>query len=71
MKSIKVNPDGVTFEIVLDDFVPGSSFFYPCNNIVYGKDEVTRRLRRLGFKKIVIEERIENNRMGLRVWRKA
>ena len=70
MKKILISPDDVLIEIVLDDFVPGASFFVPCLNYTMAKDQITRRMRTLKMR-VRVEPRIENETAGLRVWRRS
>jgi hypothetical protein len=65
-----VSPDGVPLKINWDAMVIGSSLFIPCINTVRAKNQVTRFMDKRGWR-VVIEERIEHEYLGIRVWRVA
>jgi hypothetical protein len=67
-RTFDINPDGVWVVVKWEDFVVGSSFFVPCINtkrcVQQVKDVVTPR----GYD-IVQNVTVENDRLGVRIWR--
>ena len=60
--------DGVDYTLDWENFTVGSSFFVPCLHDEEGREAITRKMNRLGYKvliKVVVEDEIR----GLRVWR--
>ena len=64
----RVCPDGIIIEVNWDAFGVGTSVFIPAINLRELKIQVGKIARNKGFK-IKYAERIENSKLGLRVWR--
>ena len=65
-----INPDGVVIMINPKSFMVNSSLFIPCVNIKKGKRQIKDWAKKEGFS-VAVETRIENEALGLRVWRTA
>lgn len=63
-----IAPDGVCIRVQWDKFVPGTSVFIPCVNVV----ECVKQVYEVGRPKdwvLEMRDRIEGGRWGVRVWR--
>ena len=60
--------DGVDYTLDWENFTVGSSFFVPCLRDEEGREAITRKMNRLGYK-VLIKVVIEDGIRGLRVWR--
>ncbi len=68
LKIHDVNPDGIRIVLKWDTFVPGSSMFVPCVNT----HECIRQLKNITKNKklcVVTKIVVENERLGVRIWR--
>ena len=68
MKLDDLNPDGLRITINWDNMDVGSSFFLPCINNDKGKKQLksVAKMKNWEFK---LQICIENQKLGLRVWR--
>jgi hypothetical protein len=63
-----LNPDGVIVSVNWDAMVIGASFFVPCINIEKATKQ-TKDIALIKDWKIVTRVTIEDNKLGVRVWR--
>ena len=63
-------PDGVRIVVSWKDIHPGMSVFIPCINSVLAKRQIAEIAERHQMK-LKCFVRVENNNLGLRVWRTA
>jgi len=68
MKIEDLNPDGIRIVVNWDELKVSGSVFIPCVDTEKTKDQVSTvaSLRQWGVKH---EVRVENNLLGLRIWR--
>lgn len=58
-------------EVLIENFDPGASFFVPCFDTERAKHQIRSRMNSVGITKLWFEVRIEEEKYGLRVWRRA
>jgi hypothetical protein len=63
-----LDPDGVRIVIPWEELDVGSSFFIPCIDVDKGRRQAAEVAYRLGMS-LTARVRIEDNRLGLRIWR--
>jgi len=63
-----LNPDGVRIVINWDKMVIGASFFVPCLNTQKAKEQVTTIAKGKRWQ-VTIKIVIENDKLGIRIWR--
>lgn len=68
MKLDDLNPDGLRITINWDNMAVGSSFFLPCINVDKGEKQL-KSVAKMKSWKFDIQICIENEKLGLRVWR--
>ena len=68
LKKDDLNPDGVRIVVNWDDMAVGSSIFIPCLNTEKAMRQVNKVVAEKGWD-IKYRVRIEDNKLGLRIWR--
>jgi len=63
-----LHPDGVRIVINWDKMVIGASFFVPCLNTQKAKEQVTTIAKGKRWQ-VTIKIVIENDKLGIRIWR--
>jgi len=63
-----LSPDGVRIVINWDKMVIGASFFIPCVNTHKAKEQVTAITKGKRWQ-VIIKIVIENDKLGIRIWR--
>jgi len=63
-----LNPDGICIVINWDKMVIGASFFVPCLNTQKAKEQVTTIAKGKRWQ-VTIKIVIENDKLGIRIWR--
>lgn len=63
-----LNPDGIDITVNWDAFKVGMSFFIPCIDTDKAQDQV-RKVAATKKMEISTQVRIEDKKLGLRVWR--
>ena len=63
-----IAPDGLPISVSWENMEVGSSIFVPCINIDTCKKQVKEIVDKFGWI-IVSQVRIEDQRLGLRIWR--
>jgi hypothetical protein len=63
-----IEPDGLLITVSWGDMEVGSSIFVPCINVDTCKTQVKEIADRFGWI-IVMRVRVEDYRLGLRIWR--
>jgi len=68
LKTYDLNPDGVRIVIGWDDMVVGASVFIPCVNT---EDTIkqAKKIAEVKVWKIEHQVRIEDGKLGVRIWR--
>ena len=63
-----LEPDGLLITVSWEDMETGASIFVPCINVDVCKRQVKEIADMFGW--IIVDQiRIENHRLGLRIWR--
>lgn len=65
-----LDPDGLRLIVPWEELHIGGSFFVPCINVEACKRQVLEIANRLGVS-LTCRQRIEAQRLGLRIWRTA
>ena len=68
LKSDDLNPDGVRIIVNWDDMVTSSSVFILCINVTLAVKQVNEVAKRRNWQ-IKTQTRVENKKLGVRVWR--
>ena len=68
LKSGDLNPDGVRIIVNWDDMVTSSSVFILCINVTLAVKQVNEVAKRRNWQ-IKTQIRVENEKLGVRVWR--
>tara|TARA_R100001594_G_scaffold17275_2_gene35361 strand:- start:2550 stop:2783 length:234 start_codon:yes stop_codon:yes gene_type:complete len=68
LKSDDLNPDGVRIIVNWDDMVTSSSVFILCINVTLAVKQVNEVAKRRKWQ-IKTQIRVENKKLGVRVWR--
>ena len=68
LKKDDLNPDGVRIVVNWNDMAVGSSIFIPCLNTEKAMRQVNKVVVEKGWD-IKYRVRIEDNKLGLRIWR--
>ena len=68
LKSDDLNPDGVRIIVNWDDMVTSSSVFILCINVTLAVEQVNDVAKRRNWQ-IKTQVRVENEKLGVRVWR--
>jgi len=63
-----LSPDGVRIIVNWDKMVIGASFFVPCVNTQRAKEQVTTITKGKRWQ-VTIKIVIENDKLGIRIWR--
>ena len=63
-----LSPDGVRIIVNWDKMVIGASFFVPCVNTQKAKEQVTTITKGKRWQ-VTIKIVIENDKLGIRIWR--
>lgn len=68
LKTDDLNPDGVRIIVNWDDMVTSSSVFILCINVTLAVEQVNDVAKRRNWQ-IKTQVRVENEKLGVRVWR--
>ena len=68
LKSDDLNPDGVRIVVNWDSMVTGSSVFILCVNVQEAVKQIKNVAKTKGWD-VKIHVRVENNKLGVRIWR--
>ena len=68
LKSDDLNPDGVRIVVNWADMVTGSSVFILCVNVQEAVKQVKNITKTKGWD-VETHVRVENNKLGVRIWR--
>ena len=68
LKSDDLNPDGVRIVVNWDNMVTSSSVFVPCVNAQEAIRQIKNIVKTKGWD-IKTNVRVENNKLGVRIWR--
>ncbi len=68
LKVHDINPDGVRIVLKWDAFVVGASFFVPCINTDLAIKQLTT-ITDNSSQQVTTKIRVENGRLGVRIWR--
>jgi len=68
LRNDDLNPDGVRVIVAWTDMGIGTSVFVPCVNTEEAKKQIKDLFRSKTWKP-VIQVRVENSKLGVRVWR--
>tara|TARA_R100001460_G_scaffold53159_8_gene92186 strand:+ start:1834 stop:2061 length:228 start_codon:yes stop_codon:yes gene_type:complete len=68
LKKHDLNPDGVRIVINWDNMTVGSSVFVPCVDTEKATKQVDKVVAEMGWD-VKYRVRIEDNKLGLRIWR--
>jgi hypothetical protein len=68
LKTYDLNPDGIRIVIKWDAVVVGSSFFVPCVNTHKAVQQINKIVKNRGWQ-VHTKTRIEDNKLGVRMWR--
>ena len=68
LKSDDLNPEGVRIIVNWDDMVTSSSVFILCINVTLAVEQVNDVAKRRNWQ-IKTQVRVENEKLGVRVWR--
>ena len=63
-----INPDGIRIVLKWDAFVVGASFFVPCINTELAIKQLTT-ITDNKLQQVTTKIRVENGRLGVRIWR--
>ncbi len=63
-----INPDGLTIKIPYSKWEVGMSVFVPSINLPKLRTQIKRVARQKGWR-VEFRERIEDGKLGLRIWR--
>lgn len=63
-----LHPDGVRIAVNWANMVIGASFFVPCLNTHKAKEQVTKIAKGKRWQ-VIIKIVIENDKLGIRIWR--
>ena len=69
LRTYDINPDGVHISPNWNAFVVGSSFFVPCINTKLAIKQLTA-ITKNNKQEVVTRIKIQNGRLGVRIWRK-
>ena len=68
LKLDDIAPDGVRIIVRWDKMAVGASVFIPCINARKAREQVNVIFKRKGWKYLA-KTTIENNKLGVRIWR--
>lgn len=68
LRTHDINPDGVHIVLNWDAFVVGASFFVPCINTDLAIKQLTT-ITDNSSQQVTTKIRVENGRLGVRIWR--
>jgi hypothetical protein len=68
LRTDDLNPDGVRIIVNWDDMVTSSSVFILCINVTLAVEQVNDVAKRRNWQ-IKTQVRVENEKLGVRVWR--
>ena len=69
LRTYDINPDGVHITLNWNAFVVGASFFVPCINTKLAIRQLTA-ITNKNKQEVVTKIRVENGRLGVRIWRR-